>query len=78
MSVLDRFHLDGRVAVITGGCGLLGRQHAAAIASAGGIPVLLDIERADPPGTAAKLAASLARRATATLRTSPSFPRSSS
>jgi NAD(P)-dependent dehydrogenase (short-subunit alcohol dehydrogenase family) len=37
------FDLTGRVAVITGGLGLLGRQHAEAIASAGGIPVLADI-----------------------------------
>ncbi len=37
------FDLDGRVAVITGGAGLLGRRHAAAIAGAGGIPVLADI-----------------------------------
>ena len=37
------FDLTGRVAVITGGKGLLGRRHAAAIASAGGIPVLWDI-----------------------------------
>ncbi len=36
------FDLTDRVAVITGGGGLLGRQHAAAIASAGGIPVLWD------------------------------------
>jgi NAD(P)-dependent dehydrogenase (short-subunit alcohol dehydrogenase family) len=57
MSALDSFRLDGRVAVITGGCGLLGRQHAAAIASAGGIPVLLDIEPANPAAVAAKLAA---------------------
>src|SRR5512135_498564 len=39
----DLFNLAGRVAVITGGTGLLGRQHAEAIASAGGIPVLADI-----------------------------------
>jgi NAD(P)-dependent dehydrogenase (short-subunit alcohol dehydrogenase family) len=39
----DLFNLTGRVAVITGGTGLLGRQHAEAIASAGGIPVLADI-----------------------------------
>jgi NAD(P)-dependent dehydrogenase (short-subunit alcohol dehydrogenase family) len=38
------FRLDGRVAVITGGGGLLGYQHAAAIASLGGLPVLLDID----------------------------------
>jgi NAD(P)-dependent dehydrogenase (short-subunit alcohol dehydrogenase family) len=37
------FSLAGRVAVITGGTGLLGRQHAEAIARAGGIPVLADI-----------------------------------
>ena len=40
------FDLSGRVAVITGGGGLLGYQHAAAIASLGGLPVLLDIDAA--------------------------------
>jgi len=39
----DFFDLTGRVAVITGGTGLLGQQHAEAIACAGGIPVLADI-----------------------------------
>jgi NAD(P)-dependent dehydrogenase (short-subunit alcohol dehydrogenase family) len=38
------FRLDGRVAVITGGGGLLGYQHAAVIASFGGLPVLVDID----------------------------------
>lgn len=38
------FGLDGRVAIITGGGGLLGYQHAAAIASLGGLPVLVDID----------------------------------
>jgi len=37
------FDLTGRVAVITGGTGLLGQQHAEAIGQAGGIPVLADI-----------------------------------
>ncbi len=39
----ELFDLTGRVAVITGGAGLLGEQHACAIASAGGIPVLVDV-----------------------------------
>lgn len=37
------FDLNGRVAVITGGGGMLGYQHAATVADLGGIPVLLDI-----------------------------------
>jgi len=37
------FDLTGRVAIITGGAGLLGRQHAAAIAAAGGHAVLVDL-----------------------------------
>ena len=37
------FSLAGRVAIITGGAGLLGLRHAEAIASAGGIPVLADL-----------------------------------
>jgi NAD(P)-dependent dehydrogenase (short-subunit alcohol dehydrogenase family) len=41
--VADVFDLSGRVAVITGGAGLLGQQHAQAIAGAGGVPVLLDV-----------------------------------
>ena len=52
----DVFDLTGRVAAITGGAGLLGEQHARAIARAGGIPVLLDVSpRA--PGKAEQLAA---------------------
>jgi len=42
------FDLSGRVAVITGGCGLLGISHAQAIHRAGGIPVLLDIAPSTP------------------------------
>ena len=50
------FDLTGRVAVITGGSGLLGQQHAEAIANAGGIPVLADIriEAVDPRSNAFK------------------------
>ena len=37
------FRLDGKVIVITGAAGLLGKMHADAIAAYGGIPILLDI-----------------------------------
>ena len=46
MTVPGKFSLKDRVAVITGGAGLLGTQHAEAIAEAGGIPVLWDIDEA--------------------------------
>lgn len=42
------FDISGRVAVITGGGGLLGQQHAAALSAFGAIPVLVDI-RVDQP-----------------------------
>jgi NAD(P)-dependent dehydrogenase (short-subunit alcohol dehydrogenase family) len=42
-SVRNKFDLTGRVAVITGGAGLLGGKHAEAIIEMGGIPVLVDV-----------------------------------
>lgn len=54
-SVDSLFRLDGRVAVITGGAGLLGYQHAATIAGLGGIPVLLDINDEALASNAARL-----------------------
>jgi NAD(P)-dependent dehydrogenase (short-subunit alcohol dehydrogenase family) len=51
------FDLTGRVAVITGGCGLLGYRHAEAIAAAGGIPVLVDLPVANPADRARTLGA---------------------
>jgi NAD(P)-dependent dehydrogenase (short-subunit alcohol dehydrogenase family) len=44
---LSLFCLKGRVAIITGGAGMLGIQHAEAIAEAGGFPVLADIKEKD-------------------------------
>lgn len=40
--VLQKFAIDGRVVVITGGAGLLGVKHAESVLEAGGIPVLAD------------------------------------
>ena len=37
------FDLSGKVAVITGGAGMLGQMHAETIVEAGGIPVLADL-----------------------------------
>ncbi len=42
---LDLFSLSGRVAVVTGGAGMLGLQHAAAVAEAGGRVVLADLSQ---------------------------------
>ena len=39
----NTFRLDGKVIVITGAAGFLGRMHADAVASYGGIPILLDL-----------------------------------
>ena len=38
------FELTNRRFLITGGCGLLGIQHAVAIAKFGGIPILVDVD----------------------------------
>jgi NAD(P)-dependent dehydrogenase (short-subunit alcohol dehydrogenase family) len=43
-SIAELFSLQGQVALITGGGGMLGYQHAAAVIECGGTPVLLDID----------------------------------
>lgn len=54
--------MHGNVAVITGGAGMLGLQHATAIAEAGGTAVLADLAAAQPERTAAELSARLGIR----------------
>ena len=56
-SVRLQFDLTGRVAVITGGAGLLGVRHAEAVAEMGGVPVLVDLEGEGAQARAAEIAA---------------------
>jgi NAD(P)-dependent dehydrogenase (short-subunit alcohol dehydrogenase family) len=49
------FDLHGRVAIITGGAGLLGYHHGAILAAAGAHIVLLDLASANPEGRAKQL-----------------------
>lgn len=48
----DLFSLKERVAIVTGGAGLLGTKHAEIIAEAGGVPVLIDLAATDPAARA--------------------------
>lgn len=43
MSIFEQFKITGKVIVITGGAGLIGRRHTEAVLEGGGVPVLLDI-----------------------------------
>ncbi len=51
------FDLSGRVAIVTGGAGLLGYHHGAILASAGAKVVLLDLAAANPHARAEQLTA---------------------
>ena len=51
----DLFSLKGKVVIITGAAGLLGRRHADAVASFGGSPVLLDLNKESLIDLATKL-----------------------
>jgi NAD(P)-dependent dehydrogenase (short-subunit alcohol dehydrogenase family) len=55
--VTDLFDLTGRVALVTGGAGLLGYQHGTILAAAGAHVVLLDLRVANPQLCAEQLTA---------------------
>jgi NAD(P)-dependent dehydrogenase (short-subunit alcohol dehydrogenase family) len=57
MNNFELFNLSGKIAIITGGAGLMGRQHAEAIARSKGIPVLTDLPGAHPVELATSLSA---------------------
>ncbi|MFT6435883.1 MAG: NAD(P)-dependent dehydrogenase (short-subunit alcohol dehydrogenase family) [Candidatus Azotimanducaceae bacterium] len=44
--MLDHFNLKGKIALVTGGAGLLGIEHSHAILEAGGTVVLADLDKA--------------------------------
>ena len=54
-SLNTRFDMTGRVVVITGGAGMLGRAHAEAVAEAGAIPVIADLDEAAGTKTAGEI-----------------------
>lgn len=57
----DVFDMTGRVVIITGGAGLLGRRHAAAVARVGAYPVLVDIRQDAVAEASAQLSRELGR-----------------
>ena len=63
MTVGPDFSLADRVAIITGGAGLLGVRHAEAIASAGGVPVIADLRESDAEQRAREIAKTTGRNA---------------
>lgn len=58
------FDLDGKVALVTGGAGILGRRFAAALADCGAAVAVADIEGGAAEAVAAELSAALGRKLT--------------
>lgn len=55
-SITERFQIPGRVAVVTGGAGLLGRSHGLALGQAGGKVVIADVDGSGAERVAAEIA----------------------
>ena len=62
---MKAFDLSGKVIVITGGAGLLGVEHARALAEAGGVPVIADVRGADAERVAREISDAYGVRASA-------------
>ena len=45
MTAIEKFYIENKIVIITGGAGLLGRKHAEAVIEGKGIPVLIDISK---------------------------------
>lgn len=56
VDTFSRFNLDGKVAIITGAAGLLGPEHAAALAEAGATLVLNDMKGTELKAVSEKMA----------------------
>jgi NAD(P)-dependent dehydrogenase (short-subunit alcohol dehydrogenase family) len=63
VTALSTFSLDGKVAVVTGGLGLLGRQHGLALAGAGADVAVADLDRCAAEQFACELTKRFGRRA---------------
>ena len=57
MSTIDRFRLDGKVAIVTGGGGAIGQVYGRALAESGASVVLADLDGEAADGAAKALAA---------------------
>ena len=56
-TILDKFRLDGKVAVVTGGAGLLGKQFCLTLAQAGAHVLVADLNGKVAEETATSIAA---------------------